>query len=528
MHPALQFLVSYPVRERGREEAFHRRLNSVRVGRARVQRGADPGVRAMLRTPEAYWSGLRDGREVYYRGQRVNDVTAHPALGLGARHTALDYQLAEDPAYRDLLVTTDGMHDEAISRYFRIPRDVRDLLRREELIETVTRVGDTFVPLVKEIGTDALFALMIVCAEVDRSAGTSYLERVKQFYAHCRDGDLAMAVAQTDAKGDRSLRPHQQPHPDTYVHVLERRRDGIVVRGAKAQTTNAVFADEIIVLPTRALSEEDEDYAVAFAVPANTRGLRFITSPRGFGATSAFDNPLSARHKTVESLTIFDDVFVPPERVFLLREWQAAGPLAKTFVEFHRFTAVSYKPPLLELLLGAAVLMAEYNGISRASHVRDKLAQLLMYLETVRGLTKAAAVACQIREGIAAPNVTYTNAAKYYFAAHYHDAVRAVQDIAGGLVVTAPVEDDWQSPQTRPAMERYFVGATGDAEARLRAANLVRDLTASDLGGYLEVLAIHAEGSLEAQKLTVLMDANLEPYKAYARRIAGIEPEVRE
>ncbi len=476
----------------------------------------------MLRTAEAYWRGLRDGREVYYRGQRVEDVTAHSALGLGARHTALDYQLAEDPAHRDLLVTTDGTQDDAISRYFHIPRDVKDLLRREELIETVTRLGNTFVPLVKEIGTDALFALMIVCAEVDRAVGTSYLERVKQFYAHCRDGDVAMAVAQTDVKGDRSLRPHQQANPDTYVHVVEQRRDGIVVRGAKAHTTNAVFADEILVLPTRALSAEDQDYAVAFAVPANTRGLRFITSQRGFGATKVFDNPLSARYKTVESLTVFDNVFVPPERVFLFREWQAAGPLAKAFVEFHRFTAISYKPPLLELLLGVAALMAEYNGISRTSHVRDKLAYLLMYLETVRGLTKAAAVMCQVREGIAVPNVLYTNAAKYHFAAHYHDVVRAVQDIAGGLIVTAPMEDDWQSPHTRAAMEHYLVGAIGDAEARLRAVNLVRDLTASDLGGYLEVLAIHAEGSLETQKLTVLMDADLEPYKAYARRIAGI------
>ncbi len=476
----------------------------------------------MLRTPEAYWRGLRDGREVYYRGQRVDDVVDHSALGLGARQTALDYRLAEDPTHRELLVTTDGGRAEAISRYYHIPRDVRDLLKRSELIETVTRLGNTFVPLIKEIGTDALFALMIVCAEVDRAAGTTYLERVKQFYAHCRDGDLALAVAQTDVKGDRSLRPHQQASPDTYVHIVENRRDGIVVRGAKAHTTNAVFADEILVLPTRALGAEDEAYAVAFAVPANTRGLRFITSPRGFGATSTFDNPLSARYKTVESLTVFDDVFVPPERVFLHREWQAAGALAKTFVEFHRFTAISYKPPLLELLLGVAALMAEYNGIARAGHVRDKLAQLVMYLETVRGLTKAAAMACQLREGIAVPHVTYTNAAKYHFAAHYHDAVRTVQDIAGGLVVTAPMEDDWQSLETRPAMERYLVGATGDAEARLRAVNLVRDLTASDLGGYLEVLAIHAEGSLETQKLTVLMDANLEPYKAYARAIAGI------
>ncbi len=226
----------------------------------------------------------------------------------------------------------------------------------------------------------------------------------------------------------------------------------------------------------------------------------------------------------MESLTVFDDVFVPWELVFLFGETAAAGALAKTFVEFHRFTAISYKPPLLELLLGAAALMSDYNGIAAAGHVRDKLAQLVIYRETVRGLTRAAAQECRLREGIAVPDVALTNAAKYHFAWHYHEMVRAVQDIAGGLVVTAPVEEDWQNPQTRRDIERFFTGSAGvSAEERLRVANLVRDLTASDLGGYLEVLAIHAEGSLETQKLTVLMDADLEPFKSYTKHVAGID-----
>jgi len=474
----------------------------------------------MLRTPEAYREGLRDQREVYYRGRKVDDVTSHPALSRGVVHTALDYRLAEDPAYRPLVVVGDG-EGAPYSRYFHIPRTAGDLRRRHELIETVTRAGNSFVPLVKEIGTDALFALMIVAAQVDRTVGTGYLGRVQEFYRHCRDRDLAMAVAQTDVKGDRSLRPHEQRQPDTYVHVVERRPDGIVVRGAKAHTTNAVYADEIIVLPTRALTNDDAPWAVAFAVPASTRGVRMLASPRGFSATSRFDNPLSARYTTVESLTVFEDVFVPMDRVFLLGEWPAAGLLAKTFVEFHRFTAVSYKPPLLELLVGVAALLADYNGVAGAGHIRDKLVSLVMYLETVRGLARAAAAECQLKEGIAVPHVVYTNAAKHYFAVHYHDAVRAVQDIAGGLVVTAPVEEDWNAPETRAVMERYLVGTVG-AEERLRAMNLVRDVTASDLGGYLEVLAIHAEGSLEAQKLTILGDVDLERYKTFARQVAGI------
>ena len=475
-----------------------------------------------MRTEHEYLEGLRDGRVIFYRGEQVSDVTTHPALRVGATHTAIDFRLAHDPAHRDLMLAFDPDTQQTISRYFLIPRTYDDLLKRRELIESVTRAAKTTVPLVKEIGTDAMFALMVVTGELG-GAGEKYRERVRAFHARCRDEDLTLAVAQTDVKGDRSLRPSKQPNPDAYVRIVDERPDGIIVRGAKVHTTNAVYADEMIVLPTRAMGAEDKAYAVAFAVRPNTKGIRFLAAPRGFGTTNAFDNPVSSTTKMVETLTVFDDVLVPWERVFMAGEWQTAGELAKTFVEFHRFTAVSYKTPLLELLLGMAALMADYNGIAKAAHVRDKLVQLVMYLETVRGLTKAAALECRLRQGIAVPGVVYTNAAKYYFASHYHEMVRLVQDIAGGLVVTAPMEEDWQNPVTRADMERYLGGsAAASTEERLRAVNLVRDITASDLGGYLELLAIHAEGSLETQKLTILMDADLAPYREYARRLAGI------
>lgn len=477
-----------------------------------------------LRSPDAFLESLRDGRRVVYRGRAVEDVTAHPHLGRGARHVAIDFRLAHARPDNELFVVRDR-DGQAISRYFAIPRDAADLLRRRDLIETVTREGRSFVPLIKEIGTDALFALMIVTAQVDRALGTDYGARVRAFYTRCRDGDLAMAVAQTDAKGDRSRRPSEQPHPDVYVRRIRQTGGGIVVRGAKAHTTNAVFGNEIIVLPTRAMTERDADYALGFAVPANAPGLTMVASPRGFGATSVFDNPLSSRHSLTESLTIFEDVFVPWERVFLSGEWQYAGLLAKTFVEFHRFTAVSYKTPLLELLLGAGALIADYQGLLGAAHVRDKLARLIMYLHTVRGLGTAAAAESRVVEGIAVPDPIITNAAKYHFAHGYHDAVRDVQDLAGGLTVTGPAEEDWVSPEVRKLIEPYLAGREGvSSEARLRVINLIRDLAASDLGGYLEVLAIHAEGSLETQKLTVLMDTNLDRVKHLAAEAAGVPP----
>lgn len=476
-----------------------------------------------VRTSEEYLSGLRDGRTVFFRGERVDDVTTHPELRVGAEHTAIDFRLAEDPRYRDLFTATLPDTHERISRYFLPPRGMQDLLIRREMIETSTREGGGVVLLVKEIGTDALFTLTLVTRRVDEQYGTDYRDRVTRYHAYCQAHDLSLAVAQTDVKGDRSLLPSRQANPDSYVRIVERRPDGIVVRGAKAHTTGTAFTDEVIVLPTRALSEADRDYAVAFAVPVNTKGLTLIASPFGFTGSSAFHHPVSSRHHLVETLTVFDDVFVPNDRVFLAGEWDCAGTLANTFVEFHRYTAVSYKPPLCDLLIGASALIAEYNGVAGAGHVREKLTRLIVYTETVRSLTRAAALDCTIVDGIAVPNTMVTNIAKQYFAMHYHDAVRDVQDIAGGLVVTGPSEGDWHNPATRGYIERYLGGKQGvSTEDRLRAINLIRDLTASDFGGYHEILAIHAEGSLEAQKITIYRGYDLDRCRALAKQAAGI------
>jgi 4-hydroxybutyryl-CoA dehydratase / vinylacetyl-CoA-Delta-isomerase len=465
-----------------------------------------------LRTPDQYLQSLKDGRTVYYRGERVPDVTAHPVTGLAARHASIDYQMAEDPRYRDLAVVPGENGAGDYSRYYKLPAATDDLLKRSALIEQGTTLGRTLVLLIKEIGTDALFGLHLVAHEMDERLETSYLPRVQEFYRHCRDNDLALAVAQTDVKGDRAKGPSEQPHPDYYVRIVEERADGIVVRGAKTHTSYTPVVNELIVLPTRAMSEADRDYAVAFAVPVDTPGLTLLTSPFGghMDERSPFEFPITARHKMVETTTVFQDVFVPWERVFMCREWQFAGPLALGFVEFHRFTAISYKLPLVDALVGAAQLLADYNGIARAAHVRDKLIQLISYAETLRALTHHAALKGQERAlGIWVPDALTVNMAKYHFAHNYHHAVQHVQDIAGGLLVTGPGAEDLENEELRPLLEHYYGGRAGvSARDRLAALNFVKDLTSSDYGGYQEVLAIHAEGSLEAEKLMIARSYN--------------------
>jgi aromatic ring hydroxylase len=475
-----------------------------------------------LRTPQQYIDSLKDNRTVYYRGEQVPDVTSHPVIKKAVHHASLDFEMAEDPAYRDLAVVTEGA--EQYSRYFKIPGNNDDLLKRSQLIEAATALGKTLVVLVKEIGTDALFALHRVSRQVDQKYETGYYRRVEAFYRHCRDNDLAISVAQTDVKGDRSAGPLNQPDPDMYTRIVERRPDGIVVRGAKIHTSCTTNVNEVIVLPTRAMSEADKDYALAFAIPVDTPGLKLVASPYGGSPKAEFDAPLSAERKMMETITIFDDVFVPWERVFLAGEHDFAGALALGFVEYHRFTAVSYKLPLVDALIGSALLMADMNGISKAAHVRDKLIWLISYAETLRALTEMAAIrGAGDEHGIFAPDALTTNMAKYHFAHHYHEALQHVQDIAGGMLVTGPGVEDFASPETGDLLRKYLGGRAGvDGETRTRAMNMVSDLTTGDFGGYHAVLAIHAEGSLEAEKLMISRAYDGRRTLEYAKKLAGL------
>jgi 4-hydroxybutyryl-CoA dehydratase / vinylacetyl-CoA-Delta-isomerase len=462
-----------------------------------------------LRTAKQFLDGLRDSREVYYRGERVGAVTEHPELGVAARHASLDFELAEDPKFRELAVHCDG--DETYSAYYRVPRDSKDLQARSKLIEAATTLGATLVILVKEIGTDALFALKLVLSRAGESKG---LARLNEFYRCCRDRDLALCVAQTDVKGDRSKRPSEQLDPDMYVRVVEERADGIVVRGAKVHTSCAPYVDEIIVLPSRSMAKGDESWSMAFAVPAAAPGVRLYSSDFLHGTDDLFTNPISAKHRMVETLTVFDNVFVPWDRVFFSARPDLATAAALTFVEFHRFTAVSYKLPLLDALLGAGIAIAEANGIQKAAHVRDKLTWFAGYAETVRGLVELAALRGQVDKGIAYPHVFTTNMAKWTFARNFHQALEVIQDLAGGLLVTGPSGADWGSEKVRPVLEKYLRGAW-TADRRLAMLNLISDLTTRLYGGYQAVLAIHAEGSIEAEKLAM--------FRAYdPRRAVGL------
>jgi len=456
-----------------------------------------------MRTKEQYLSALSDGREVYYRGKKVGDITRHPVLKIASSHASKLYGLSR--------AVKDEIFGE-ISAYFATPHSPNDLMSRHRLVYDTTMACSGIFNISQAIGSDAIFALNLISREADSKHQKGYSERVKKYHEFVSNKDLTLAVAQTDAKGDRKKRPHEQVDPDMYVHVSSIEKDGIVVNGAKAHTTQAAVSDEIVVIPTRAMVEKDADFAVAFAVPASTKGLKMIVRPieELEGNTSAI---ISKMDYELETLTIFDNVFIPWERVFQCREYDMAGPLAVTFATFHRFTAVSYRSATSNLYLGSAISMARQNGILESPHVKDRLAEMVMYKELMRMSAISAANLPLMKDGIAIPNPLFTNIGKLYSNNNFSNVLDDLVDISGGIISTLPSLEDQMEPEEAKYITKYLAGALTGNE-RIKSIRIAKELGASSQTGYMLTLMLHAEGSIEASKMALLKDADLsEPEK---------------
>jgi len=451
-----------------------------------------------MRTKEQYLSSLSDGREVYYRGKKVGDISEHPVLRIAASHASKLFGLDRSVQYENV---------GEVSRYFVVPRSSSDLISRHRLVYDSTMACSGIFNISQAIGSDAIFALHLVSRETDLKHHKEYSQRVKNYHESVAKNDLTLAVAQTDVKGDRKKRPHEQSDPDMYVHVTSIEKDGIVVNGAKAHTTQAAVSDEIIVIPTRAMVEKDADFAVAFAVPASTKGLKMIVRPieELEGNSSAI---ISKQDYELETLTIFDNVFVPWERVFQCREYEMAGSLAVTFATFHRFTAVSYRSATANLYLGSALSMAKQNGILESAHVKDRLAEMVMYKELMRMSAISAANLPLMKDGVAIPNPLYTNIGKLYSNKNFSNILDGLVDISGGIISTLPSLEDQNEPFEKKYISKYLAG-TGSGKERINSIRIAKELGASSQTGYMLTLMLHAEGSIEASKMALLKDADL-------------------
>lgn len=478
----------------------------------------------MIRNVDQYLESLNDGREVWCLGEKVSDVRTHPTLRGIIRTAAMDYVLPHHPDYRDLFVTHDEDGEE-VNFLLTSPKTSEDLLRRRECFISGVRSGGGGV-LVHCMGSDALAALTVSSQVMDRDLGTNYTERVENYRKYLQKNDIAITGAITDVKGDRSLRPSKQKqHQDYYMRVVDQREDGIIVRGAKVHISATPCANEALCLPCRSHGEEDYEYSLAFAIPLNAPGVKLLAVEpvsRTYGEEGEFDYPRTSTLQPTECLIVFDDVFVPWERVFMCGEWQYSRTLAYAFASYHRLFGSCKMIGKLETITGAAAQIAEYNGVEKANHVQRKLAWMAMITESVSFLGKSACLEPEQEFGndMAMPNRMAINAAKFTFASNFHQMCQHLQDIAGGLSTTVPTYRDWNNPEIQPYLEKYLSAKEDVAtENRIRMMRLAKDMTSN----YYQIDTIHGEGSMAAQEMFLYGSADWEKLKSAARRAANID-----
>jgi aromatic ring hydroxylase len=465
-----------------------------------------------LHSPEQLTERLAAMRpNIRSRGEPVEDRTRHkpfsPTL-LSWGHWL--YQAAFDEETASTMVAGPDLNGEECHVFWHMATSKDDLIQN---LWAARRLSERS-PLsgYASIGRDELQALLIVSHDVDRDRGTTYHERVVEYVKRFQREQLMTAAAVTDVKGDRSRRPADQDDPDLYVRVVDRSRDGIVVRGAKAHTSGSVGAEELLVIPTRAMVEGEEDYAVSFALPVDAPGLRMVA--RGLSNAhddDEFEVPISQHDDLVETLTIFDDVFVPYENVFLLGEHEFSGAVANTFASVNRQGYLGTEVGKLRLFVGAAQRIAELNGVAHVAHIRDKVAQLVRLERTIWALGLGSSLESTSVNGYQVPDPVQTNAGKLACMEGHYLATRLLLEIAGGAVVTAPFVEDLRSEELAEDVEKFFRGAQpGTAWERLRLLKFIRDIAASEYSGYWNAEIIHGSGSPAAEMLQLYREHDLD------------------
>lgn len=475
-----------------------------------------------MKTGQEYIDSLRQlNTQIYFLGAKIDSLVDNPYIRPHINSAAMTYDMAFDPEFMDLAVATSHFTGEKINRFTHIQQNTDDLVKKSKFLRAIgQRTGTCFQ---RCVGWDAMNAVYSVSYEIDKKHGTNYHERVCEFIKYIQANDYMVVGGMTDPKGDRSLPPHKQPDPDVFVHVVETSKDGIVVRGAKAHQTGAANSHEILVMPTVSMKPEDEDFAVSFATPLDAPGITLI-----FGRQTNDERKLgnldqgNATYGVVggEALIIFDDVFVPWERVFMCGETEFAGMLVERFATYHRQNYGACKVGVIDVLIGACAAITDYNGAGKASHTKDKLIEMVLLNETMHASSLAGAYEGHpLPAGNYYPQTTYANITKQNITRSHYEICRLAHDITGGFIATLPTEQDLAHPQLGPLVLKYFQGvASVPTEDRIKMGRLIENMT----GGTALTESMHGAGSPQAQRVVLLRDANLEQRKKLARRIAGI------
>jgi len=472
-------------------------------------------------TPEEYLDRLRSyQKNVYMHGRLVD--RDDPLLLPGINVVQETYRAAQNLEVRDVVVTQSHLTGNEISRYTHVNRSIDDLLKKQDMTRRLGhRVGGC---IQRCMGTDTINAIGVVSKEIDDDKGTEYHKRFLKFLEYYQKNDLTGNAAQTDVKGDRRKRPAEQVDPDLYLHMVKKTRDGIIVRGAKFATSMGPYSDEIIALPTRAMRPEETDYAVSFSVPADTKGVKLICHAANVRPSLNLKAPFNTLGLS-DSFTVFDDVFVPWERVFMCGEWEFAGRLALLFANYHRHSYCGCKPAMTDIFMGAAALVAEYNGVANAPHIQQDVTELMILAELVYSAGIAAAYKGQITSsGIYEPAAVYSNMGRYLAGKNIYHEYEILATAAGGLPANLPSEQDWLNPETKAYLEKYIMrNPSISAENQYRLFRFISDYSCSAWAGVYQYAGVHGGGSPIMEQIGIRSTYDLESRKRIVKYLAGIK-----
>ncbi|MDL2250715.1 4-hydroxyphenylacetate 3-hydroxylase family protein [Lachnospiraceae bacterium OttesenSCG-928-J05] len=480
-----------------------------------------------MKTREEYIESLKKlNLEVYLMGEKVETPTEHPIIKPSMNSVAMTYELATKPEYEDLMTATSSLTGEKINRFTHLHQSTEDLVKKVKMQRLLGQ--KTASCFQRCVGLDAANAVFSTTYECDEAHGTNYHENFKKYWERIQREDLVVDGAMTDPKGDRSLSPSQQKDPDMYLRVVERREDGIVVRGSKAHQTGIVNSHEVIVMPTIAMRPEDKDYAVAFALPADAEGIFMIYGRQSCDTRKLEPNAdIDVGNKNFgghEALMIFEDVFVPNNRIFMNGETDFAGMMVERFASYHRQSYGGCKVGVGDVLIGATALAADYNGVPKASHIKDKIIEMNHLNETLYSCGIACSCeGCEMKAGNYYVDTLLANVCKQNITRMPYEITRLAEDIAGGLMVTMPSQQDYDNEKLRPYIDKYLQGnADVPTEDRMRILRLIENITLGTAAVGYRTESMHGAGSPQAQRIMIGRQANVEQKKELAKDIAGI------
>jgi len=487
-----------------------------------------------LKTAKEYIDSLRElGTRVYMFGEKVDNWVDHPLIRPSINCIAMTYALAHDERYKDLMTTTSSLTGRTINRFCHVHQSPEDLVKKVKMLRLIGQ--KTASCFQRCVGMDAFNAVFSTTYEVDEKYGTNYHENFKKFLIMIQDEDLVVDGAMTDPKGDRSLPPHLQPDPDLFLRVVERREDGIVVRGAKAHQTGSINSHWHLFMPTIAMGEKDKDYALSFACPSNAEGIYMIYGRQSCDTRKLEDGCIDTGNNKFggqEALVVLDNVFIPNEYIFLNGEYDFSGALVERFAGYHRQSYGGCKVGVGDVLIGAAALAAEYNGVEKASAVKDKLIEMTHLNETLYSCGIACSCeGCPTKAGNYQIDMLLANVCKQNVTRYPYEIARLAEDIAGGLMVTMPSEKDFKSDTVVGAngetiadiCNKYFATREGvKTEDRQRILRFLENICLGSSAVGYRTESLHGAGSPQAQRIMIARQGNIQSKKELAKVIAGI------